>query len=201
MSVREVIEHFQRRTDLPIAIDEVQRLILSKTDIGRLRIIHVDMDSAVGQGVFKLYPVRPSPYSEILTCCDISIPNDLHEYEKRLVMCKELIHLLDPPNLRINTREQISELVSRIILDPSLMPPEEIKIESKPVIWDRLSTLVPGAVLFPICARSIILEHYKSNRLSLERIADGVQLPRRLVQIVLSDAWPSLHQQLKELFD
>jgi hypothetical protein len=201
MSVREMIEYFEGRLYLPIAIEEVQNLILSKTDIGGFRIISVNMDPRIGKGVFKLYSMRPSPYSELVTCCDILLPENLHHHEKRMVMCKELIHLLDPPNFRINTEEEISELLSRIILDPLLLPPEQIIEESKSVIWDRLSSLVPGALLFPICARSVLLEQHRNGILSLDKIADTVQLPKSLVQIVLSDSWPAIHEKLKELFD
>jgi hypothetical protein len=200
MSLTELVEFFEHQTDVPIAISDVQSFVLDRTNVGRLQYIDVDLDPQVCRGFFRLYRARPSPYSDLEICCDILLSRSLGVAERRLVACKELIHLLDPSYMRISNQQQVEHLISSVTSRRRPHVASEGTPPDVTVRWDFLNEHVPGAILFPMAVRSAWLDRYKMGDLTCTEIAEKLQAPESLVLIVLNEKWPEVHAQIKDLF-
>jgi hypothetical protein len=200
MSLTELIDFFEGKTKVPILIADVQAFVMDRVNVARLQFIDVDLDTRDSRGFLHSYQARRSPYSELEICCDIHLPTSLPSVERRVVACKEIIHLLDPQFMRMSDEQQVSHLISRVTSRRRPQPTVQDRLQDVRVRWDFLNEHVPGAVLFPMAIRSVWIEQYKRGDLTSREIADTLQVPESLALFVLDDQWPELYQQIRELF-
>jgi hypothetical protein len=196
MSLAELIRHFENQTSVPIAVEEVAEQVRLRSSVDQIRFISTDTNAEIYSGHLVKYEMRPSPYSEMQLCCDIYFSNDLDESEKRLVICKELIHILDLEALRIASREDVSHLISQIVLNPKFQTHDQRKAAGPKVGWDRINGYCAPAVLFPFAVRQHFLKDYQSGRIRLGEIAKIVRIPPVYAQLVMSEFWPEFYEAL-----
>ena len=116
------------------------------------------------------------------------------EATERLVVCKELLHILDPENSRVRSEEELSHLIGRIILPPHLQ--DIFANETSHVVTDRVAEIKAVAVLFPWNARMALVPNYKSGKVTLEQIAQRAKLPLVHTALVMNDVWLQIHKSL-----
>lgn len=197
MSFAEILAHFDQRTRLPIAIEEIKTKVIELTQVDRLTFIGVDCDPKIYRGQMEAYTAQPAPYADHIVCYDIWYANSLPAPEKRIVLAKELLHVLDATGLKVSTRAGAERLISEIVLDPMLIPPDEAGTPA--VVWDRWLLYCAGAVLLPFAAREIMRPAYEAGTLPLEEIARVAALPPNIVQFVMSGTWPKVRQLLQQV--
>jgi hypothetical protein len=197
MHLGELIGRFSTLTHAPIKINQVREAILSFGLQDEIVFVGVDLDTEVVRGSVVQYTYRNGVYAEPTRATDVYFAKSLPLPWKRLVICKELLHIFDGPLSRTATREDAEVLLRKIVLVPQLVETaEEIRRDGIQVWTDRLQILTAAALLFPQATRDLLLPKLQANSISLEDIERVVQLPFPYVQMVMSDFWPACYESV-----
>ncbi len=183
---------------MPISVAEVAAQVRLRTRVETIAFIPTDTNADIYAGHLHKHEYRPSPYSEMQVHCDIYYSDQLTEDEKRLVICKELLHILDSETLQVSSREDVAHQISHIVLNPKFQTHEEVMRAGVKVGWDRINGYCAAAMLFPFAARSVLLPRYKDGSLRLEEIVKLIRIPAMYAQFVMSDFWPSVYNAIIE---
>jgi hypothetical protein len=94
------------------------------------------------------------------------------------------------------TPEAVERLVTEIVLplDVQLVPQL-----ADHTIADHVAELTALGFLIPFEARQELLLPFRQGRINVAKIADLAQVPEHHVQIVMTDAWPTVLCQLAQV--
>lgn len=187
-----VITDFSEKTFLPIKIDDIISYILRKGFVKRITLHKEDVDPAEVAG-FLLMRRDPTPYS-IDDVADITYSSQLPSDWQRLVIAKELIHIVDKTTCRVSSRENVARLISDIVMPQSVQL--ELERISPQTSSDKAGILMALMLLMPENARNLLKELYDKDKISLTEIADIAKVPTGFVQIVMLDIWPDVTKQI-----
>lgn len=194
MRPTDVIQIFADREEVPVDVNEVVDVLRGsgiKHDIFFYEV-RIEDESLRGALLHWEWP-NTDPIRE---CADIYYASDLGSDWKRLVCCKELLHILDKETYRVKTPAEVKRLVERIVLPTEFQDPIKDGIG---VITDRFAIYQAVAVLFPWATRELLLAPYKSQKLTVDDIAKMVDLPPRYVKLVMSDYWPDSYKTIVDM--
>ncbi len=208
MKVSDLILHFSTHTDMPVKVNLVRDLILSRGMQDKIEFVGVEYDVSIIRGKLKQYIHRDGLYSDPELISEIYYDRNQEMHWKRLVCCKEMLHILDRPLWKAKTQSHVSELISKIVLPAGIRallheisgpaPSEESQAEKEVhtlrALLDLHTDLQAVAVLFPLAVREHLLPFYGQNRLSVDDIALFVDLPVKYISIVMSAHWPGMHK-------
>jgi hypothetical protein len=190
MSARDLIRFFSEFTTLPVQINDIVDHLVDSGCQDEICFIGVDFDINIVRGFIKRYIFRRVPYGDPVFHTDIYYDRRQGLDWRRIVCCKELIHILDNQQQATSSREDVAALIERIVL------PLEVRLDGLQVIEDRIGILKAIALLLPLAARELLLPRYKSGDLTDEEIAILACVPLRYVRVVMLDTWESLHEKL-----
>lgn len=192
MNTKNLLHFFSFKTDLPIDTNEVAAKIASYGMLEVVEFVGVSLDEKRLKGAFNQYTCFPGVYALPAVKTEIFYVNTDDSKWKRLVCCKELLHLLDDNGAKSETREHVSDLIKNmcgampILADANLVQ----------TFTDHAMVLYAMALLLPFRARELMLPDYKSGRINDDIISEWVDLPPEVVHIVMSDGWPGLYNIL-----
>lgn len=190
MTYKALVDSFAGTEDLPVRINDVLAWIRTSTDYKDIRLHPVDRGKKAFRGACRRISVPKGPaYSgdfDIVT--QIIYAKTLPEEWKRLVICKELLHIFDPQGQRVNTPEAVTKLITSIIA------PELKGLPFLPALNDQLGAFKAMAVLLPRAARLKLQRAYETEHRSVTEIASFASLPPTYVEIWLREG-----EQLEEL--
>ena len=135
----------------------------------------------------------PQPDGKKVNVADITFAQQMDHEWRRLVCCKEMLHILDPVGIRVTSPEDIDKLVEKIILPSDLQDPFSDGIHA---LTDRVAITYAAAILFPLGARALLIKPYMDGKLPLVKVAEMAELPVRYAAVVLSEVWPEIHEML-----
>lgn len=198
MNKNDVIRHFSGFSGAPVDIEE--HILPFLRDGGlkdELYVWEVDVDSSKLRG--KLVHWEPWDYNNDWVhdydrprrVGDIYVSKELSVPFQRVVVCKELLHVLDPDENRVDATEEIERLVKRIVLPLGA----EASLDHK-TLTDVLGLYDALAVLFPWKVREALVSKYLDKTLSAQAIADYLELPVQYIHVVLSESWPEAYDLL-----
>ena len=196
MSVAELIKKFDVRETVPVDVNDVitefkdrgikDEIFFWAVDLNdhhlKGQLVHIEEWDHPG---FEGAPTR--------TFADIYYAKDMPDDEKRLVACKELLHILDHPACRAATEEEVEKLFSKIGLPPEMQEPFK---DGPAVNTDRTAIYQAVAVLFPYATRQLLLKPYNDGKINLADIIRMVDLPKKYVASVMHENWEGLHRVL-----
>lgn len=193
MSCADLIKEFSTRTTVPVELDDVVEAIKKRGVKDEIYYFMESFDETILAGalVEEDIPDGEGGYKRVAS---INVAKSRPAEDKRLVACKELLHLLDPEDMRINTEEEFEKLISRMGLPPELQI--DVNADGRKTFMDRVGLYKALAVLFPYAARELFLPKFKENPDCYTDIAQVVDIPARFVFLVMQDAWPKLHELL-----
>jgi len=119
---------------------------------------------------------------------DIYVSKSLEVPWQRVIACKELLHVLDPPTNRVAEAAEVERLVKRIVLPLG----SELAADYK-TLTDTMGLYEALAVLFPWRVRENLMSAYLAEKLTAQQIAEYVEIPLQYVYLVMSDIWPQVH--------
>ena len=191
MSVSRLIRAFSARHIVPVQTDKV--LDVLKT-WGVRDEIWFFPDAEMDTGIMKGQAVEwDAPWDDGTTkrFADIYTAKDLSSGERRLIQCKELLHLLDPEWARVC--DHIMDLIQEVVASPD--NPESYDEDMDEgndhrTIWSAL------AILFPWQVREIYLPGYRLNLITPEFIATQVDLSVQQVKLAMSENWPAIYAKM-----
>ena len=192
MSVCKLLEAFQSIDIVPMP---VSRIVEALRDLGvtdEIRYAYdLELDPKVMLGFLHRVESRRGRKRYISTITYAKVGHEL----ERLVVTKELIHVVDPVEVRISDRDGVKHLIERIVLPPELSYSAD---DSEEVKNDRYAIYEAIALLFPLAARNRIYADYMANRITLAKIADQAELPMAYVAPVMTGHWPAIVTALIE---
>jgi hypothetical protein len=151
------------------------------------------LDARIVRGGITHWEYPLSEQGPIVRVADITYSDKQPHEWQRLVCCKELLHLLDPENTRVAKDHDIEKLIEKIILPADLQDPFSDGIHA---LTDRVAITYAAAILFPLSARAKFIPRYNDGTLSLQTIAEALEIPVRHTALVLNDAWVTIHDML-----
>jgi hypothetical protein len=177
MKIKSLVAHFSAQETVPIEIDQV---------IDQLRIMGVEAeiyywaadinkDILRGQITHWDYPDNNGTLHPVV---DIDYSKHLSIDWQRLVICKELLHILDIDAARVNTPEKVKHLINRIVLPPEL---SESAKDGLCVISDKFAVYQSVAILFPNAARKLLKPDFDAQRLTINDISRLLCMPPRYI--------------------
>jgi hypothetical protein len=193
----DVIRHFSGSPGAPVDIEDHILPFLQQGGLrDELYLREMDVDDSKLRG--KLVHWEPWEYKDDWAtdfdrprlCADIFVAKNLDAPWRRVIVCKELLHVLDPPESRVSSTEEVERLVRRIVL-----PLGTEMIDSK-TLTDMLGLYEALAVLFPWRVREALMSRYLAGTLLPSHIATYVEIPLQYVHLVMSETWPKVHDAI-----
>lgn len=194
MSIKQLADFFDKpNRQLFIDIKSIgQKIvtILNGHDIYYCPQVSIEGEKAPLYGMLEQRS-RPVAYSS-----DSGISNYVHYRStlpmplQRLVVCKELIHILDPDCFLTKTPTDVTSLV----IDVS-GPKDLRETESDQARHDRLAITMAVGILFPLSIREQFINAYKNKKISSAILAKKVGIPDRYIDRVMQDKWPDFYKQ------
>ncbi|MBS1056130.1 hypothetical protein [Gluconobacter kondonii] len=114
---------------------------------------------------------------------------------RRLIICKELTHILDPDCYLTNTETHVEDL----IID--LAAPIGIRDANQHAAHDKRSLVLALSIFLPPSIRSILLPKFEDGTLTAEQISEDVEIPLDMVKYVMSSRWPDLYKYTLECIE
>ncbi|HJW40384.1 MAG TPA: hypothetical protein VJ476_04045 [Rhizomicrobium sp.] len=173
-------------------LDDVVEAIKKRGVKDDIWYFKADLDPSVVQAALVEWE-HPDGAGGVKHVAHIDYAKALPPDRQRLAVCKELLHLLDPPEMKVSTEEEFEKLVSRIGLPPEDQDPA---LDGHKTISDRVGIYKAVAVLFPWAAREVFLPKFKDGTISHEDIARVVDIPPRYAALVMQDWWAQMHEIL-----
>lgn len=193
MSAFKLVQLFEDRTHFPVHLNEVRDSVARLHGADGITFKAVDIDKDILRGICLHWQPLPRPYAEPEAHIEVLYAEDLEPEWQRLVITKELIHVLDKQEHRIENEAQLDDLVRRMARRPELRDPMNWREMS-----DRVGLYQALGVLFPKAARDLIKDKYDQDRISDEMIAHRAGLPLEFVSFVMSDDWDEYYGGLMQ---
>lgn len=138
----DIFNHFAFYTKLPVSRNDVQAHIAETRATDRVLIYEVDFDPKFLRGICWLTDERAHNAINHQRVARIFVSKHLSPEWRRLVICKELLHLLDNHLETAQTRSQVDDLIEKIVLPADI--PDGLATKS-----DRMGLLHAMMVMFP----------------------------------------------------
>ncbi|WP_156392455.1 hypothetical protein [Rhizobium sp. Root482] len=179
--------------EMPLEVEDMAAELIKAGCQDRIIFSAADEDPAEIQGVFYQYTTKPGVYCSPDFITLIVYSKHLSVEWQRLVCCKELIHACDSEIEQTNTEEEVQALLEKI-LGP--LSTEDFGLADLMAAKDKFAIYQALAILFPLSARDEARKAMSEKKRTLEQVAAWACLPSQLVELVLSDDWPKIRNDL-----
>ncbi len=191
--LREIINTFSDRTELPIDVDEVADAITNAGFQDQIRFYDVAADPARIRGVFDQFTYRPGVYAdpELVTL----IPYNSNETLcwQRVICCKEMMHIFDSELEKTDTEEEIPDFLDKL-LGP--LSTDDFGLADFMAAKDKVALYQCLPLLFPNAALKIAREAVQQGIKTPQEVADWAKLPLKLVELMLEEEWDTINGAL-----
>ena len=178
----DIFNHFSCHTKLPVLLEHVVDHILESGVVASIEIFALDLDPARLQGFCWVFLDKPHNSINHHKRAWIGYSDKLSREMARLVICKELLHLLDNHAETAQQKEQVNDLIDQIVLP--LETAVALQTES-----DHQGILLALAVMMPRDAIDELRPRVEAGDISLETIAKHAKLPEHFVRLAFSALW------------
>ena len=186
-----IIEFFSRFSNLPIRIDDVRDHALELGGVEEIRFHRTPMDSAVVQGVHRMYEeVLNGEHKRV---AEIIYSSDLSNERSRIVCCKEILHIFDDDRDTAQSMQAVNSLIEQIVVPFSS---GIYGASSNSASSDRLGDYFALLVLLPRDALHEIRPRYEAKKLSVEDVARLAQIPVGFARLALSNTWREVTEEI-----
>jgi hypothetical protein len=189
----DVFNHFSCYSKLPVLLEHVIQQIIDTGVVASVEIYPIDVDPAHLRGFCWVYEDRPHNSINHHLRAIIGVSKHLSREEGRVVICKELLHLLDTPVEAAQSREEVNVLVEEIVL-----PVEAAAALT--TLSDHSSLLLAIAILMPECAIDELRPRLEAGAISIETIAKLARLPESHVRLTFSPTWSRILEMLQRKY-
>lgn len=191
--LRDLVEKFRDRVELPIEIDEVRDAIIGTGIQDKIVFSEEDMDTGKLKGVLYQWHEHQGVYSEPIFTSLIAYPKDVELEWQRAICAKELVHICDRQIVRTKTPEMVEELAEKLV------GPFETNSEGLADLMasvDKLAQYQYLDLLFPKAARETARQKIATGTAIISDIADWAVLPEEHVAMALGENWEAVSEML-----
>ncbi|WP_446325628.1 hypothetical protein [Blastomonas sp. CACIA14H2] len=193
MKTQDLILLFSKVETLPVDVNDVLKCLRDNGHDDDIEFIGVDLDPEILQGQIKIFWSHNGVYGEPTRCANIYYHRGHESDWQRFIACKELLHLLDSELAHTKSQQDIDLLAEKIGLPPEMQDPTSDGFQAN---VDRVAEWRAAAILLPLASRNLLHAAYKNGSINASDIARLADIPRRYVGLVMSDAWPGVHEIL-----
>ena len=177
----DIFEHFACYTRLPVRLDDIREHILDEGLVQTIRFYSVDLDPAVLPGFVRVSRWRPI-YGDMGLHAEIFYSSALDENWRRLVVCKEMLHLRDKAAELAQSRADVIDLIRGIRVPLSIAM-------NLPTFSDHVGLIRALRLLIPRDALLVLREHSESGRITSEVVAKLARVPDIYTEFMLTSEW------------
>lgn len=178
---------FDGRTELPIEIQDICDALVEMGYQDDIRVVPEQMDLTQLLGAYAQWREPNGVYGEPNWVSLIVYPSNVEPMSQRLICAKELVHVCDAHVSKTNDPKEIMELAQ--VLSNKGTIPDGMQITSMKVATDVLAQGKALMLLFPKAARIIARQQIKDGSLSIDRLEQMCQIPRRTLEDLLDPEW------------
>lgn len=192
MSIRKLAEHFDKpNRQLCVNIRTIAKKI---TDLLSGHEIFYCPQEKIKEYKTPLYGMLEQRERVLAYSSDTGVDNYVH-YDnclpnelKRLVVCKELIHILDPDCYLTKTSTDVSSLVVNVSTPKGMQEGDANQAKH-----DRLAITMAVGILFPLSIRAQFLQDFNNKKITSSILANRIGIPYRYVDKVMEESWPDFY--------
>ncbi|WP_315826079.1 hypothetical protein [Bradyrhizobium sp. SZCCHNG3015] len=178
----------------PVGFEFLRKTVVAHhPTIGRVDVYAVEYPAPNNQAHFRHGDRdRTSPYDDDFEVAEIIYCHALEAdiRERRYALTKELMHIFDGPEARVDTKEKFSTLLREIQNRPL---PED----ASAMFLSELDTRWMAAlILCPKRFRDQYLDAYRNKELAIYDIAEIFEIPEWVVPFVMDDYYDRAYQKL-----
>lgn len=149
--------------------------------VGEVLYWPVLFDQEITIGHLKYEIDRSSAYEEEFFIANIRYHRDLDREWRRLVCCKELMHVFDTTSERVDTRERFIRLLSELESSPMKSDTSDMLASEREAMW------MAALVLCPAKRRSNLLSKSNEEGFDIQAAATALGVPAFLARVIFSD--------------
>ncbi len=193
---KKLIKHFETQTKLQVEIRAVASKVRDLVPNQRLEFFPMEGGHEVIRGMLHQWTYTPGWGDDTIVVNDIHYVAGMSLPWQRVVVCKEMIHVVDPVRLLTRTPHEVQDLIERIAM------PVDLQLGyNGQEMGDRMAEFQALAILFPKAAREVLLPSYQSGKLSPDEIASHAEIPVRYVDFLMSDEWDRIYGMLLSFYE
>ena len=181
MGFMNILEFFSCYTKLPIHLNDICEQARTYGYVDEFRFSAVDIDPDILPGMMYMHKEMVNGSQKRIA--SIAFSSHISDVAfRRVVCCKEILHVFDDDEHTAKTREAVSDLVEYIAIPPIAGIPRS-------ALSDHDGLLYALMVLMPRDALRILGPRYTTGDLSAEDVARLAQIPVAYARVALSDVW------------
>jgi hypothetical protein len=185
-----IYEIFACYTNLPIRLDWVVAHIKDLGAADEIQIVPAKIDSQILLGMHRFYKnTDPDGSSKRILQVYYSDELEADQPLKRLVCCKELLHVFDGDPHTAQTEKAVSSLLDQIVVPPSSGMAASTKSDNNGMLFALM-------VLLPRDALDVIIPAYQANKLNVEDLAQLAGIPENYARLGLSPIWKDIVESI-----
>jgi hypothetical protein len=170
-------------TSEPILLkDLVRRICMTDScPVGEINFYAVNLDPAISYGHMIFERDRDSPYEGEFTVASIRLHRPLNRCWRRFVGCKEMMHIFDSLDERVDSREKFLRLLKEfesLPLKEDLSPMFSSELEAG---WRALAILCPERL------RAKYLAQWRDKSMTDYEAALALRVPEAVIKSLMSD--------------
>lgn len=178
---------FDGRTELPIEIQDICDALVQMGYQDDIRVVPEEMDLTQLLGTYVQWREPNGMYGESKWVSLIVYPSNVDPMSQRMICAKELVHVCDAHVAKTNDPNDIMELAQ--VLSNKGTINDGMQITSMKVATDILAQGKALMLLFPKAARFIARQRIADGTLTVEKLEEICQLPRRTLEDLLDPGW------------
>jgi hypothetical protein len=176
----------------PVAFEFLREQVTKDQSlVANLDVWGIHYEIPISDARFTLFDERESQHEEPVYMAEISFCSSLESDPPylRFALTKELMHVFDPMDTWINTRDKFIGFLKDLQNSPLEMTNGPIRVEHK-AKWMAL------LVLIPLSLREYISDSVSVKGISKNEMAQELGLPRSLIDTALDEYYLTALQQL-----
>jgi len=190
MSFNSLYEHFAAQNVLPLKVDEVRIYLLEKFIQDEIRFIPSSLDEDVIFGFIEQY-TESKPYdTNPVRKTDIYYSNGMSFEMQRLVICKELMHIFDASDAKVDTGDKLEQLLIELVNPPAPEDSSKSRQEEAKAIYRALSLFCSLPLREKLKAQLI------KEELTIQKIGFMLRLPEAYAEYIISDRFPPIVEKI-----
>jgi len=179
----------------PVRVNDIRAFFIDNGVQEEINLLEVDMDKDVCAAIFERRTDVAPPYSTSPRVANILISNQLNECWRRLIACKELIHLTDTDGHRAKTRQQIKTLIDDVLGLPNNQRDPQDMCKEAQADWMAFNSAL--FLLAPVIAIDKMRDSYYAGKIDQMDIALFFKIPEVFVPLIMSEEYAEFYTKAK----
>lgn len=189
-SFSDLVNFFSAHTNYPIKIDDIKAWLIEHGYQDSIEIFEVDIDIGITKGQFMQFTTRPRPYGDPDRTTYITVGADQSLCWKRLVIAKEMTHVIDSEMTHTRTIKDIQALTEEL----SSQMPDKLGSEANHV--ERIAVYRALSLLAPKDAIDKIKPRYVRGEVTPLEVATFFRIPEFYIPKLMSERYAQLYDKL-----